>query len=348
MAKLSKEIIIRHPTLMKTSIIFDVLAIITALSVFFFVRSRPPYKQRIGFVAIRKPGKRLLGPPEKAASEAAFDVIPAFVSQAAYQRRPPDPQATKEYRDTNISFMDPDKTLCALGWVKWPDFLDTKGYDELKKVHLRVEVWSSRSEKAVIVAFGGTEFRNLSDWRANLRWFIPIRHDEYSVLTGIYVHRFIDNYKRLAADEKFNFLPEASLYSTGHSLGGGLAQAFAYALPLDPKVPRVTKVYAFDPTPVTSFTSIDRKTRNTNKMGLKIDRIYERREILAILRSITSFFHVPPASDPTVRQIRYNLFPTINVLHGHSMSELAALLWRTADGKPVFPEPIDGKQRLVL
>jgi hypothetical protein len=343
MAKLSKEIIIRHPTLMKTSIIFDVLAIITALSVFFFVRSRPAYKQRIGFVAIRKPGKRLLGPPEGAASEAAFDVIPAFVSQAAYQRRPPDPQATKEYRDTNISFMDPDKTLCALGWVKWPDFLDTKGDDELKKVHLRVEVWSSRSEKAVIVAFGGTEFRNLSDWRANLRWFIPIRHDEYSVLTGIYVHRFVENYKRLATDSKFTFLPEASLYSTGHSLGGGLAQAFAYALPLDPQVPRVTKVYAFDPTPVTSFTSIDKKTRTTNKKGLRIDRIYERREILAILRSITSFFHVPSASNPTVRQIRYNLFPTINVLHGHSMSELAALLWRTADGKPVFPEPIDGK-----
>jgi hypothetical protein len=344
MAKLNDAIIIRHPTLMKTSIIFVVLAIITALSVFVFVRSRPAYNQQIGFMAIREPGKRLLGSPEAAASEAAFDVIPAFVSQAAYQHRPPDPQATKEYRDTSIPFMDPDKTLSGLGWVKWPDFLDTEEDDELKKVHLRVEVWSSEPEKAVIVAFGGTEFRNLSDWRANLRWFIPIRNDEYSVLTEIYVHRFVDNYKRLGAQPEFNFLPEASLYSTGHSLGGGLAQAFAYALPLDPQVPRVRKVYAFDPTPVTSFTSIDRETRNTNRMGLKIDRIYERREILAILRSITSFFHVPPASDPTVRQIRYNLFPTINVVHGHSMSELAALLWRTADGKPVFPEPTDGKR----
>jgi hypothetical protein len=327
---------------MKTSITLGVPAIITALSIFFFVRSRPAYKQRIGFVAIRKPGDRLLGPPEVAAPEAAFDVIPAFVSQAAYQRRPLDPQATKEYRDTNIPFMDPDETLCGLGWVKWPDFLNTKDDEELKEVHLRVEVWSSESKKAVIVAFGGTEFRNVSDWRANLRWFIPIRHDEYSVLKEIYVHRFVDNYKLLA--KSVTFLQQASLYSTGHSLGGGLAQAFAYALPPDPQVPRVTKVYAFDPTPVTSFTSIDKKTRCTNKKGLRIDRIYERREILAILRSITSFFHVPPASDPTVRQIRYNLFPTINVLHGHSMSELAALLWRTADGKPVFPQPLDGKR----
>ena len=135
-------------TLMKTSIIFVVLAIITALSVFFFVRSRPAYNQRIGFVAIRERGRRLLGPPEEAASEAAFDVIPAFVSQAAYQHRPPDPQATKERRDTNIPFMDPDKTLCGLGWVKWPDFLDTEGDDELKKVHLRVEVWSSESKSS--------------------------------------------------------------------------------------------------------------------------------------------------------------------------------------------------------
>jgi len=60
-------------------------------------------------------------------------------------------------------------------------------------------------------------------------------------------------------------------------------------------VPRVKKVWAFDPTPVTGFTRLSGEVTGINKEKLEIDRIYERREILAILRSITSFFHLPPA-----------------------------------------------------
>jgi hypothetical protein len=74
-----------------------------------------------------------------------------------------------------------------------------------------------------------------------------------------------------------------------HSLGGGLAQEFAYSLPVGTfDAPRATKVYAFDPSPATGFLSVKRATRNENKKGLKTDRIYERGEVLAILRSITN------------------------------------------------------------
>lgn len=127
----------------------------------------------------------------------------------------------------------------------------------------------------------------------------------------------------------WEFLQGATLYSTGHSLGGGLAEEFAYSLPANyPGVPRVTKVYAFAPSPVTGFMSVKMTTRKENKKGLKIDRIYERGEVLAILRSLTSTIHKPPAVNPEVRQLRYNLFGNdrcglTNSIAGHSIQDLA-------------------------
>lgn len=71
-----------------------------------------------------------------------------------------------------------------------------------------------------------------------------------------------------------------------------------------------------------------RVTRDRNKKGLQIDRIYERGEVLAILRSITSTIHKPPAANPEVRQLRYNLFGNdrfglTNSIAGHSIQDLA-------------------------
>jgi hypothetical protein len=78
--------------------------------------------------------------------------------------------------------------------------------------------------------------------------------------------------------------------------GRWLAQQFAYSLPPDPDVPRLTRVFAFDPSPVTGFYSVPENTRNRNSQGLAIDRIYERGEILALLQffgelRLSSQFH---------------------------------------------------------
>jgi pimeloyl-ACP methyl ester carboxylesterase len=132
---------------------------------------------------------------------------------------------------------------------------------------------------------------------------------------------------------------EASVYSTGHSLGGGLAEQFAYALPVNANgTPRVTKVYAFDPSPVTGFLGVRRLIRDENKIGLKMDRIYEWGEVLAIARSIASAVHKPPVMDPEVRQLRYNLFGDdrfglTNVVAGHSIQQLACRLIEVVSGR---------------
>jgi hypothetical protein len=53
--------------------------------------------------------------------------------------------------------------------------------------------------------------------------------------------------------------------ATGHSLRGGLAQQLAYAQRSVKDLPRITMVYAFDPSPVTGFYSVDETLREKNK-----------------------------------------------------------------------------------
>ena len=93
---------------------------------------------------------------------------------------------------------------------------------------------------------------------------------------------------------------------------------------------RVTQVYAFDPSPVTGFFSVDPDTRDMNRRTLAIDRIYERGEILAIVRSLTSLFVAPSASQPTIRGVRYALFYPADPITGHSMTEFACRMYGAA------------------
>ena len=211
----------------------------------------------------------------------------------------------------------------------WPDFPAAELQHQMDAVHLRAQVWTNRAKRSVVVAFGGTVFSSRKAWRSNPRWLYPFRHDEYTLI----VNKFSPEFAKVFAKQKeaacWGFLTGASIYSTGHSLDAGPAEEFTYSLPVDRfDAPRVAKVYAFDPSPVTGFLSVKRATRNENKKGLKIDRIYERGEVLAILRSFTTAIHKPPAADPEVRQLRYNLlgndrFGLTNFIAGHSIRQLA-------------------------
>ncbi|MDB5827415.1 MAG: putative lipoprotein transrane [Variovorax sp.] len=77
-------------------------------------------------------------------------------------------------------------------------------------------------------------------------WFLPKwlqanLIDEYSAIVQIFGLAFVSEFKRLLQSDapEWKFLKQATIYSTGHSLGSGLAQQFAYALPNDSQVPRV-------------------------------------------------------------------------------------------------------------
>jgi hypothetical protein len=305
-------------------------ALAIALVVLLIVMVSPAFWQKPDKVVIRKPGCRFLGPPQPAQPEAAIDFDYALLSLAAYG------DVKKDKPDKEEPCINARAVLEDEGWSQWPNFPGTDLQKEMDAVHLRAEVWKNPLTGSVVVAFGGTVFSNWKDWKSNLHWLNPFQKDEYTVIVRKFGPQFRDEFLKQKGQPGWEILQDAKVYSTGHSLGGGLAEEFAYSLPADRLgAPRVSKVYAFDPSPVTGFLSVKEGTRDENQKGLEIDRIYERGEVLAILRSITSSIHKPPADNPEVRQLRYNLvgkdrYGFTNPIASHSVQQLACELKEVA------------------
>jgi hypothetical protein len=286
--------------------------------------------QRASEVAVREPGHRFLGSPRPITSYATEHWEFAWLSVAAYQKTSAGQNHARQLQEVTATTAaspgpDPERALAEAGWMQWDNFPDDGLQKKFKDTHLRVEVWERKTPPAVAVTFGGTVFNNDADWRANLRWFTPGKRDEYTDVVQIFAPAFSNELRRRAQALPAARWTQLEIVSTGHSLGGGLAQQFAYSLPLD-SVKRVTQVYAFDPSPVTGFYSVEKRLRDENKKGLIIDRIYERGEILAIVRSLTSLVHRPSAKNATIRGVRYKLFRAWNSIAAHSIVDLAAKL----------------------
>ncbi|SAK66546.1 hypothetical protein AWB78_02419 [Caballeronia calidae] len=306
-------------------------------------------KQTQEEVLVRAPGDRTFGEPEAAFDEAKKHWEFALLSQVAYAKAASIKKALrKKVSVSSAEFpreaapeyahhkFNPEVELARAGWTSCDAFVDNTLDKAFKSVHLRLEVWKKSDNSALAVAFGGTVATSWRDWQANLRWFLPKWPDEYSVLVTKFVPAFLDSISR-----EFPQLPPV-VYSTGHSLGGGLAQQFAYALPdklleEGKKLPRVIQVYAFDPSPVTGFYTLARALRTQNATGLKTDRVFERGEILAFFRSALALAVPPSKENPAVRAVRYNFMGHVWPVHSHNMSRLARSLYDATHPDSTFP-----------
>jgi hypothetical protein len=285
-------------------------------SLYFRLTNPKAYAQKRDQVVMRRPGKRHLGPPEDARPEARKHLEFAWMSQAAYE------ESTTKVKRAPSDCPDADASLHDRGWERLKDFPTDYMPAQFAESHLRVQVWMNSTEKALAVSFGGTVFTSGKDWKSNLRWFTFKHNDEDTQLVRLFVPRFAEHVARLVKDPECAFLRNARFCATGHSLGGGLAQQLAYAQKHVAGIPRITFVFAFDPSPVAGFYTVPKALRDHNKCGLLIERIYERGEILALLRSFMSFIYPPSAKDPTI----------VHPIAGHSMSELACKLNQAASG----------------
>lgn len=185
-------------------------------------------------------------------------------------------------------------------------------------------VWRNKAlnkNKEVSIAFRGTDPKEIADWYSNLRWitrFVPVTWDQYDqtrdLITGV------DGKKGLIDKIQDVVGKDAIISTNGHSLGGGLAQQAAYVSD------SIKTVYAFDPSSVTGFYSVDATERKKNQQGLSIFRIYERGEVLAILRWGMSKIYPIAVSNPKISEVRYNFKHGENAVTEHSMRDLACSL----------------------
>jgi pimeloyl-ACP methyl ester carboxylesterase len=189
---------------------------------------------------------------------------------------------------------------------------------------LGVQVWARKGPRCpeAVIVFRGTVGGDKGDWESNFHWILrnfPI-YDQYDQVRD-YVGDFIGHIERDPCYRR----GLTQITAVGHSLGGGLAQLAAYS------DSRIRRVYAFDPSMVTGFYSVDPPHRDRNVQGLRIERAYEFGEVLAYGRLI--MLHSIPLSpcNPRVVSVRFHVFQGSPIAL-HSLTDLDNGLLKVARG----------------
>lgn len=126
---------------------------------------------------------------------------------------------------------------------------------------------------AAVIVFRGTEMLSLRDWSANFSVSAGAEPRQYRIALSE-IEAVIDELKRISSDK-------LSIYTTGHSLGGGLAQQIGY------RFKEISIVYAFNPSPVTNWTWLVLKHGGPRQDWPVIYRVYHTGEALHHVRNIT-------------------------------------------------------------
>jgi pimeloyl-ACP methyl ester carboxylesterase len=201
---------------------------------------------------------------------------------------------------------------------------------------LGVHFWKRRNVRGgrcseVVIAFRGTEGLFSGSMRSNLnpvapvfiffRIFGPGADHYYQVRTNI------DNWVKEL--EKVPCVGAKTRFVTvGHSLGGGLATHAAY------QNSRISKVYTFNTSPVTAWSSVNSQLRDTNVKGLEIDHVVEQGEMVAAVRFAPAMWWRPRACDPQERTIYFNASQSDPVSQ-HKIWPLAQRLYTWSDPRKV-------------
>lgn len=184
---------------------------------------------------------------------------------------------------------------------------------------LMFHVWHRKfnNREQVVIAFRGTS--GSGDWvYGNLWWFSrAILSDTQLSRARMYTAQVIRYFDQKATAEAAD---HPQYFTTGHSLGGTLAQHVLYAYP-----DRIEQAIVFDSSSVTGFVdpSISRADRisacacrsQLNPEG-RIIRVYQTYEILADLRIFHKLF-MPP--ERHVQELRFPFKSSWNPVARHSM-----------------------------
>ena len=217
--------------------------------------------------------------------------------------------------------------LSSAGWerVKAAEFVPPCEDD----VGLFYHAWKRETagNTEVLLSFRGTwGFKDW--WYGNSYWFRRFFTDNHQYARArAYAEkavRYFEEHRVAGKALKFS--------TTGHSLGGGLAQAVLYDRPNT-----FTQAYAFAPTSATAYTTRRDKSPfaicncNGTDPEPRIYRIYESYEILANLRIFHKLIFAP---EPWVNEVRFNYASGSNPIAQHSMARFALTLMGKLSSAP--------------
>jgi len=177
---------------------------------------------------------------------------------------------------------------------------------------------TQNSPTQAVIVFRGTDFNSPGDWITNLRWIarlIPFSWDQYDQTRALIppLVEYIRN----------DYGKDVRIVTTGHSLGGGLAQQALYVTPY------IKHAYAFNSTVVTGFYDVEEfSERDINKVGVSVFKISERGEILQYLRNLFRPFTLLSElseKDPHIFEVSSNFYGG-EMVEQHGMKRLACKL----------------------
>lgn len=168
------------------------------------------------------------------------------------------------------------------------------------------------------LVFRGTH--KIGDFWSNFRWFTRFMStgwDQYDLTRTI---------AKYVEESLLQMVPfrgkKVQVVTAGHSLGGGLAQQAAYASK------KIKLVYSFNGSSVTGFYDV--AERDQNKVGIRIYRIHEKGEILAVLRGFMSAIYPVSEKNPQITNVTYN-FGKGGPVSEHSIDQLACSMITNGD-----------------
>lgn len=197
-------------------------------------------------------------------------------------------------------------------WSRWRGNKEVESEPCYNKKGLFYEtyVYTTNDEiQEAVIAFRGTENNGdqfWHDWRSNLASFFGFEPEQYKIASETIP-------KVIQALKQAN--PNVTIYATGHSLGGGLAQQAGY-LSKD-----IREVFTFNTSPVTNWTSLALDGNVKNKYPI-IHRMYNGGEVLGGIRSVTTLF-------TEARYGRHDIGVQVKpkkLIAGHSMTLLSCHL----------------------
>jgi pimeloyl-ACP methyl ester carboxylesterase len=305
-------------------LIAAVECVLIVFLIFLFTAPLSPQRKNLVFVlkptsaatAIRKPGKSK-GSAEDSLDvpESSFDHRRPHYDVEMYARGPA--LLLQEYAAlASAAYNSPDQaTGIPEKWSNVPFALP----DKWRSSGLHCQIWEHREKEIVAIAFRGTRFFSLQDWIANLHWFIWLANEPFSE-PRFHTHYTIINEEDFKAAVKSVLSDPAradyQLVTVGHSLGGGLAQFFAFKSP-NP----VSHAFAFNSSPVNGhFIAADKdKPPATTFVSA-----FQHGEILAYLRFALS--KVVPRSALDYWEMRFNLLQGFKPITHHAMRDFAVEL----------------------